>query len=232
LTVSQGPGNTTVPSVVGRSQKSAEHELTRAHLKYNVQHETSETVAKGNATRTDPANGQSVGVGSTVTLYISSGKPTVSVPNVIGQSLSSAQSQLSNAGFVVSTTDQTTTSAPDGNVIDQTPSGNTQVAMGSTVNLVVAKAPTTAQVPDVTGSTAKGATNQLRAAGFNVAQKTKPVTNQSKDGIVLEEQPKAGSTQQKGSTVTITVGKFTPPTSTTPTTPTTPATTPTTSTTP
>ena len=232
LTVSQGPGSTTVPSVVGQSEEAAQKALTKAHLKYNVQHEPSETIAKGKATRTDPANGQSVGVGSTVTLYLSSGKPMVSVPNVIGESVSSARSQLNNAGFVVTTTSQTTTSAPDGNVVDQSPAGNTKVAAGSTVSLVVAKAPTTAQVPDVTGDTAQGAVNQLKAAGFKVAQKTKPVTKQNKDGIVVAEQPRGGSTQNKGSTVTITVGVFTPPATTTPTTPTTPTTTPTTSNTP
>jgi beta-lactam-binding protein with PASTA domain len=238
LTVSQGPGNTSVPSVVGLSEKSAEKALTKAHLKYNVQHEPSETIAKGKATRTDPSNGQSVGVGSTVTLYISSGKPMVTVPNVIGESGSAARSQLTNAGLVVSTTNETTTNAPAGQVVDQSPAGNTQVAAGSSVNLVIAQAPTTAQVPDVTGDTVNGATNALSAAGFKVTTQTKPVTNKSKDGIVVGQQPKGGSTQNDGSTVTITVGKFTPPVTTTPTTPTTlttpttPTTTPTTSTTP
>jgi eukaryotic-like serine/threonine-protein kinase len=150
---------------------------------------------------------------------------------VIGESGSAARTQLTNAGFVVSTTNQMTTNAPAGQVVDQTPPGNTKVAAGSTVNLVIAQAPTTAQVPDVTGDTVKGATNALTAAGFKVAKETKPVTTQNQDGIVVEEQPKAGSTQKKGSTVTIIVGKFTPPVTTTPTT-TTPTTTPTTSSTP
>src|SRR5262249_25420504 len=138
LTVSQGPGTTTVPSVVGRSQKAAQDVLTKAHLKYNVQHEPSETIAKGKATRTDPSNGNSIGVGSTVTLYISSGKPMVSVPNVIGESASAARTQLTGDGFRVSTTNQMTTSTPAGQVIDQSPAGNTKVAAGSTINLVIA----------------------------------------------------------------------------------------------
>ncbi|HET7046674.1 MAG TPA: Stk1 family PASTA domain-containing Ser/Thr kinase [Solirubrobacteraceae bacterium] len=232
LTVSQGPGSTTVPSVVGRSQKAAQNALNKAHLKYNVQREPSETIAKGKATRTDPSSGQAVGVGSTVTLYISSGKPMVTVPNVIGESGSAARTQLTNAGFVVSTTNQTTTNAPAGQVVDQSPAGNTKVAAGSAVNLVIAQEPTTAQVPDVTGDTVKGATNALKAAGFKVAKQTKPVTKQSNDGIVVEEQPKAGSTQTKGSTVTIIVGQFTPPPTTTPTTTPTTPTTPTTGNTP
>ena len=117
LTVSSGPGNTTVPSVVGLSQKAAKRALTRAQLKYRVQRESSTTIPKGNATRTEQGAGASVGVGSTVTLFISSGKPTVNVPNVVGQSQSAANTQLTNAGFVVHTTTQTSTDQPAGNVL-------------------------------------------------------------------------------------------------------------------
>ncbi len=83
-------------------------------------------------------------------------------------------------------------------MISQSPAGDSAVPPGSTVNLVVAKAPPTASVPDVTGDTARGASNQLKAAGFNVAQQTKAVTKQNKDGIVISEQPGAGTTPQQG----------------------------------
>ena len=55
------------------------------------------------------------------------------------------------------------------------------------------------------------------------------VKKQKRDGIVISQSPAGGATANKGSAVTIVVGKFTPPTNTT-TTPTT--TTPTTPTTP
>src|SRR5262249_59547742 len=135
--------------------------------------------------------------------------------SVIGESASAARTQLTGDGFRVSTTNQMTTSTPAGQVIDQSPAGNTKVAAGSTINLVIAQAPTTANVPDVTGDTAKGAINTLKAAGFKVEKQTKPVTEQNQDGSVIEEQPKGGTTQKKGSTVTIIVGKFTSPPSTT-----------------
>jgi beta-lactam-binding protein with PASTA domain/predicted Ser/Thr protein kinase len=230
LTVSTGPGNTTVPSVVGLPAGAAEHDIVRARLKFRTQRETSNTIPAGRATRTQPGDGQSVPVGIRVTLFISSGKPVVTVPNVVGQSEGAARALLGDQGFVITTSTQTSTTSPNGDVISQSPAGDSEVAPGSTINLVVAKAPPTASVPDVTGDTARGAGNQLKAAGFKVVQQSKAVTKQNKDGIVISEQPGAGTTLNKGSTVTIVVGKFTPPpTSTTPTT-TTPNTTPSTTT--
>jgi beta-lactam-binding protein with PASTA domain/predicted Ser/Thr protein kinase len=229
LTVSQGPGSTTVPTVVGLRSKAASQAITRAHLKLRTQRESSPTVPAGSATRTDPADGQSVPVGTLVTLFISSGKPKVGVPDVVGESQDSAKNQLQNAGFTVTTTSQTTTTTQAGNVVSQTPAANTQAAQGSRVNLVIAKAPTTAKVPRLRGDTVQAATSALQAAGFKVVQQAQPVTQQNKNGIVLGTQPKAGSTQNKGTVITIVVGQFTAPT--TPTTPTNTTTTPTSSTT-
>jgi eukaryotic-like serine/threonine-protein kinase len=233
LTVSTGPGNTTVPSVVGLLAGAAERDIVRARLKFRTQRETSNTIPTGRATRTQPGDGQSVLVGTRVTLFISSGKPVVTVPNVVGQSEGAARALLGDQGFVVTTSTQTSTTTPNGDVISQSPGGDTEVAPGSTINLVIAKAPPTASVPDVTGDTSRGASNQLKAAGFKVVQQSKAVTKQNKDGIVISEQPGAGTTLNKGSTVTIVVGKFTPPpTSTTPTSTTPTTTTPSTTTPP
>ena len=69
------------------------------------------------------------------------------------------------------------------------------------------------------------AKNALTGAGFQVATQTQDTTDPTQKGIVLDEIPPAGSSQTKGSTVTIVVGHFTgTPTTTTKTTPTTPTT--------
>jgi beta-lactam-binding protein with PASTA domain len=49
-----------------------------------------------------------------------------------------------------------------------------------------------------------------------VVTDTQDVTDQSQDGIVVDQNPGEGAQVQKGSKVTIVVGKFTPPTPTTP----------------
>ncbi len=226
LTVSQGPGSVSIPSVVGMAEAKAIRTLRRARLKISgIQQENSDTIAAGHATRTDPAAGQQQPVGSSVTLFVSSGQAKVGVPNVIGENESAAKSALQNAGFSVSTTSQTSSTVRSGDVISQSPAGNAQAAKGSTVSLVISQGPAPLNVPNVKGDTAQQATNVLRGAGFTVAQQTKAVKKQANNGIVVSQSPGAGSSQKRGSTVTIVIGQFTPPppptTTTTTTTPTT-----------
>jgi serine/threonine-protein kinase len=163
-------------------------------------------------------------------LFVSTGPAKVTVPDVTGETEAQAKSDLHNAGFQVSVAPQTSSTATAGSVISQAPAGNSQVLPGSNVTIVVAKAPTTATVPNVKGQTASAATSSLRAAGFTVSQTTKQVFHQSKNGIVLSQSPGGGTTAKKGSAVAITVGQYTAPPSTTPTTTTPTTTTPTTTT--
>ncbi len=219
LTVSSGLGNTSVPSITGLPESEAVRTLHRQRLKVaRIEHEHSSDVPAGEALRSDPAAGQSVPVGSGVTLFVSSGRPLVRVPDVTGQSEASASAQLKAAGFSVATSTTQSSSTPPGNVLSQSPSGGTSVTPGSTVSLVVASAPTTAQVPDTKGDTLAAATSALTGAGFHVAKRLKDVTQQNQDGIVLSQSPGGGSTAGKGSTVTIVVGHFTATTTTTSTT--------------
>ena len=121
-----------MPSVAGDSEQAARKALARVQLKVShVQHEPSSTIPAGDAIRTDPAAGLSVPVGSGVTLFISSGQPEVTVPDVTGQSESAAKATLEGKGFNVTTSTQTSTSTPAGNVISQSPAGGSH-APGST----------------------------------------------------------------------------------------------------
>jgi eukaryotic-like serine/threonine-protein kinase len=233
LTVSQGPGSTTIPSVSFLSESAAKKAIKQARLKVSrVQPEHSDQIPVGDATRTDPVAGTLLPVGAKVTLFVSSGKPNVNVPDVTGQSQGSASSELTNAGFKVAVTNQTSTSVTPGNVISQNPGGGSSQPPGTTVSIVVAQAPPKVPVPDVTGQTKQNATNTLRNAGFNVVTQTQDTSDQNQDGKVISENPSAGSNQTKGSTVTIVIGHFkTTTTSTSKTTSTTQTTSDTTSTT-
>ena len=63
-------------------------------------------------------------------------------------------------------------------------------------------------VPNVVGPDQATAAQTLSAAGFKVAVLNRPTSDQSKDGLVVEQQPKAGSRIPAGSQVTIFVGRF------------------------
>jgi serine/threonine-protein kinase len=225
LTVSSGPGNTTVPTVVGETLQQAKSSIQIANLKVGkVVHQTSTQYVKGQVIDTSPSAGQQPPVGTHVTIFVSSGPPSVQVPDVTTEDAGQAKSTLQSRGFNVTTTSQVTTSSTPGTVISQDPAGGKAAATGSTVNLVVAKAPPTVAVPNVVGKTHGAANAMLGAAGFPATPQQQTVTNQSQNGIVLSQTPAASTQAKKGTNVTIVVGKYVAPTPTTTTSTTTPTT--------
>jgi serine/threonine-protein kinase len=231
LTVSQGPGDGTVPAVQGEPLAEAEKAIRKSKLMVGRIIQRSSTVYKaGQVISTSPDAGATPLVGTAVVITVSTGAPKVAIPNVVNDSVSGAKAALQAAGFKnISTTDQTSSTVKPGKVISISPVAGTQVVTSSAITLVVAKAPPTATVPNVKGQTGAAAENALGQAGFNVVETTQTVTNQAKNGVVIKQTPAANRTEPKKSTVTIVIGQYLPTTTTT--TPTTTSTTPTTTTT-
>ncbi|MBK8509704.1 MAG: PASTA domain-containing protein [Candidatus Competibacteraceae bacterium] len=140
LVVSSGPESTTVPNVVGQTQTAAADALKQVGLTVGtITRENSATVPAGTVISQNPAAGASVATGSAVALVVSLGPAPVTVPNVVGLSLQTAQAVISSANLVTgSVTAQTTGSRSlDGLVASQNPAAGTSVARGASVNLVV-----------------------------------------------------------------------------------------------
>lgn len=207
LTVSDGPGDGTVPDVQGQPRDEAEKRLKDAGFKVRVQTETSDSVSAGDATRTSPPSGSQLTKGSTVSLFISSGRGKTSVPSVIGQTQSAAESEITSAGLQVSVSEEESDQTP-GTVIRQSPDGGTEVEKGTSVSIVVAKAPTQVTVPDVTGQDQSAAATELSGAGLTVVINEQEVATPGEDGVVLDQTPGGGTEVKKGARVTLTVGKF------------------------
>ena len=64
-------------------------------------------------------------------------------------------------------------------------------------------------VPNVVGQDQATAAQTLRSAGSKVAVLNRPTSNQAKDGLVVEQQPRAGISIPGGLQVTIFIGRFT-----------------------
>jgi eukaryotic-like serine/threonine-protein kinase len=234
LTVSDGPGTASVPSVEGLTRRSARARLRTAGFEIEERRESSDSVPDGRAIRTSPPDGSTLEKGRTVTLLLSTGKEQVEVPDVTGQSVDEASSELQNRGFKVARNDQVTDDEDPGTVLKQSPGAGSSIDKGSTVTLAVAKEPQEADVADVTGETQEDAVRRLSQDGFEIDIQEQPVDSQEGDGVVLQQDPSGGKAK-RGSTVTLVVGKFdpaaqpqtpTPAPTPTPTTPTTPAPTP------
>jgi serine/threonine-protein kinase len=151
LTVSRGPHLVTVPSVVGEQQADAETAIRDAGLEPRSVTTNSNSPA-GQVTNEDPGAGNSIRVGSVVTLTISNGAGTVIVPNVVGRLQADAEAALRSAGVrritVVHTT--TTNQSEDGRVISQQPSAGRRIPDTISVTITVARFKQTTTTPSTT----------------------------------------------------------------------------------
>ena len=139
LVVSSGKQQVTIPSLVGQSPSAAGASLAQLHLVVGSQNnEASTNVPSGEVTRTDPPAGSSVAVGSSVTVFVSTGPPQVAVPDLTNDTMAAAQSALKAVGLVGKFTNTPVSDKhQDGIVQSQDPTPNTTVDKGSTVNVVI-----------------------------------------------------------------------------------------------
>jgi eukaryotic-like serine/threonine-protein kinase len=209
--ISSSGGNIAVPNVVGATQAQAEREIVQAGLVPSVVDKASGSVTKGDVISTSPPFGTKLAKNATVKLFVSTGAATVSVPNVVGATETSATSQLQNAGFQVSEKSQPNSTAPAGQVVSQNPKAGTSVAKGSLVTIFVSGGGS--QVPSVIGDPQATAQQILSGAGFNVETKVVQGPSGSTPGNVFSQQPSSG-TLPAGGTVTIFVAATPTPTAT------------------
>jgi beta-lactam-binding protein with PASTA domain/predicted Ser/Thr protein kinase len=209
LTVSEGRGKVTIPSVKGESRSEAAKTLKAYGLKVSrTITQASSEFPSGQATGTSPGAGQSVPKGTRLALLLSTGAPKKQVPSVGGDTQASAITAITNAGFHVHSTYQVTTSTTAGRVISQSPLPNQAASPGSTVTITVAKAPATASVPSVTGDPLAEAESAITSAGLKPVEQIRAVANPAKAGVVVTQHPPGGSSRTKGSSVTIVVGTY------------------------
>jgi beta-lactam-binding protein with PASTA domain len=210
IIVSSGPGQATVPGVLGKKEAEAERLMKEAGFETDVRRETSDTVGKGRVISTSPEENSQLEKGRTVVLVVSQGREKVSVPDVVGKKESEARSTLEGAGLRAEVTEEESKDEDPGTVLHQDPDSG-EVDKGSAVKLVVAKAPPDVDVPDVVDQERDAARQALRDAGFEVRVREETVDTIDQDGIVIDQDPAGGEKLKKGSRVTIVVGKFEPP---------------------
>ncbi len=136
-----GPSLCSVPGVVGQTQASAESAITGAGFASSSSTASSSTVPSGNVISQTPSSGASVACGSSVSVVVSTGPASCSVPGIVGQTQASAESAITSAGFTSSSSTASSSTVPTGSVISQTPSGGASVACGSNVSIVVSTGP-------------------------------------------------------------------------------------------
>jgi eukaryotic-like serine/threonine-protein kinase len=140
-----------VPDVVGQNAETGQQRLEDRRLTVDTITEVSDQVPEGAVIRTQPQAGTSVGPGTEITVWVSSGTATVRVPDLAYMSEEEARAALQEAGLVYG--ESRTTTSPnvgDGVVITSEPGPDaTDVRAGGTVDLLVSNG--MVEVPSVVG---------------------------------------------------------------------------------
>jgi serine/threonine-protein kinase len=146
VVVSGGTGGNNIPNIEGQVSSAAEQLLKSSPYNFvvTITAEPSTTVEKGRAIRTDPAIGTPLPAGSPIALIVSSGSPTVVVPDVTGKTEGEAQTAINAAGLITDIKYQNVPAGDvnDGRVISQSREAQSAVAPGTKVTLVIGKSTT------------------------------------------------------------------------------------------
>jgi len=195
-----------VNNYVNEPQANAVQQIETAGLHAKVKNGSNERFKKGIVFKQDPGAGAKVDKGGTVTIWVSTGPPKVTVPSVKGQQWTQAQQALVNAGL--RPVEHIVPGNTKGQVTATDPAGGESVPKNSKVRVNVMSGPATAAVPNVVGQTAAAATTALRNAGFN--PNPRYVNNDATQGQVISQTPAPGSTEPKGTSVTIEISNGPP----------------------
>ncbi len=141
LAVSTGPKLVKVPILVEMQRSVAVQKIRSQGLVPSVSEEASSAPA-GQVVRQSPSAGSEVDPGSTVSIDVSEGEETATVPNVIGKLRPDAVAALREAGLKPTVSEQETdVPSKVGRVTDQFPPPGAEVEPGASVTVVVGKAP-------------------------------------------------------------------------------------------
>ncbi len=214
--ISSGGGPVQIPVVVGLDRYTAIDKLEALGLEVLVEEEPTDDTAKVNyVQRQEPASGNIVDPGTTVTIWVAVPNNMVLVPSLLGLSRAAAENVLIQLGLVPKVT-EVDSDLPGGTVLKQDPPTGTPVQAGSEVALEVSNAPVVnmVRVPPVAqvGMKLDQATSLLAEYNLKVIVEYYETKDFSPD-IVIQQDPVAGTLVPQGTTVKLTVARA--PTTTT-----------------
>jgi beta-lactam-binding protein with PASTA domain len=196
------PAEVVVPTVLGEKEEQATELLEAEGFEVEVEEFESEQ-PPGTVVEQDPRAGTRAEEGSTVTLSVSAGLGTTTVPDVDGMPERKAARRLEDRGFDVESEGEFSPDVAEGLVIETEPAAGTSIEGGSTVTLIVSQGANLVEVPDVLGTSQQIAENRIESADLIPNVETE--SSDQPEGTVIAQDPVAGSELEGGSEVTIVV---------------------------
>lgn len=142
LVTSAGPPKIPVPDVASLDALLAQKLVNAAGLAVSQVESVQAAAPRGLAMLTRPPAGTILAPGASLTLVVSRGAPTITVPDLLGMSGADARTRLEMEGLLLGTmTRRRTSDATPGTVVAQRPAAGTLASPGTVVDIVVARSP-------------------------------------------------------------------------------------------
>jgi len=192
-----------VPNVLTYNEQQATDRLAESQLKTEVKHVTRDAKTADQVTKQEPVAGTQVEQNSTVTITVNDGPKTAKIPTgLIGDDVADAEAELKKKKF----SNVTTKAAPaepseasENEVLLVTPAEGTTIPLDQKITLTYATGES--KVPVLTGKTPAQAESDARAAGFTNFKRDEVETDAETAGVVFEQNPKAGTTVSRSTTI-------------------------------
>lgn len=202
-----GPGGTRpVPEVAGLAEAVAVDKIRDSELAVHVERDYHDTVASGLVISTDPASG-SARKGSTVTVLVSKGIRTVTVPTLVGESEDAAQTALKGADVTAGQhTREHSDTVSAGRVISASHEAGAVIPHNEAVTLVISDGPAPITFPDVRGASLDDASGTLKNLALSITT-SEQFSDDVPKGHVISMSPEPGSAGHRLDQVSLVVSK-------------------------
>jgi serine/threonine-protein kinase len=198
---------TSTPGVLGMTQQAAEKRLESAGLEVEIGEPAySDTIEAGHVMRTDPAPGNRVLNGGSVTIVLSKGIEQYQLPDLAGMTVDQAQDALLEIHMSYGKAiEKWSESVPVGQVIRSAPAAGATLRPGTSVDVWVSRGRRPIEVADWTGKSGDRARSTLEKAGLKV-ETERTYDDDVPAGLVISQSPDA-KTLFKGDTVSLVVSR-------------------------
>ena len=200
-----------IPNLVGKTLEEVENTLQDTKLTYEVVEEKYDVeIDAGLVISQDPEYRENYTIkeDTKIGLVVSLGQKLTIVPKVTGMTREEATQSLEESDLEVVVNEEFDSKVEAGYVISQDVDPETEVGAGSTVTITVSKGVETSTVPNVVGKSEADAKSEIESAGLTVSATLTDEDRTKDNGVVLKQSLEAGTSVEKGSSMTITVNQI------------------------
>ncbi|WP_300697160.1 Stk1 family PASTA domain-containing Ser/Thr kinase [uncultured Clostridium sp.] len=202
-----------VPDITGMTVENATKELKKVGLKIKVVETIESDKEENTIVEMNPVADTEAKKGDTIEVKISGGLSKVIVPDLRDYDVNYIKDLLKQKGLDWNINYQYSENIKSGYLISQYPERDSEVVKGSVIELTISqgKKEKFVSVSNYLGQNVDNAKKNLESLGLTVILKEQSTDKESDNGVVLSQSLESGTKISAGAKITLTYGKYTPP---------------------